>query len=198
MAHTSTAAHSVFSVFPGHKLWQCNRTATDTAVELDGRWGACVDIPVLLELMLTQTFCCWLGTCWLGFFLLFVHLSTFCFLSFYLPLGGVHKQNAGGKRACSVAWLLAKSFHFLRNTYLISVKGGVLKAIISDTVALKQKIIPDLYSKAEWEKPYSLFEGSRCPLSCGRSRCIIPMNLVSAFPSKLHWLSFFNRLCLWN
>lgn len=37
--------------------------------------------------------------------------------------------------------------------YLISMKAGVLKAIMTDTVALKQKILPGLYLKVEWKKP---------------------------------------------
>lgn len=48
--------------------------------------------------------------------------------------------------------VLLNCYHFTRNTYLISVRGGVLKAITTDNVALKQKILPGLYSKVEWGK----------------------------------------------
>lgn len=50
--------------------------------------------------------------------------------------------------------VLLNCYHFTRNTYLISVKGRVLKAIMRDTVALKQKILPGLYSKIEWKKTH--------------------------------------------
>jgi len=67
MAETRIAACWCSSVFPGHELWQCDRSAADTAVELDGRWGVYVNIRIfsaLLKFMFLQTSHCWLGTCW--------------------------------------------------------------------------------------------------------------------------------------
>lgn len=102
--------------------------------------------------------------------------------------------------------VLLNCYHFTRNTYLISVKGRVLKAIMRDTVALRQKNPP--WPLFKWQKPlksWGLLEATKCPwnVSCGYI-CVedvwYPMELVSAFPGSYSGCPFYflNGLCLWN
>lgn len=163
-----------------------NRSVIDWAVKLDGWGGACWHTYFFITVRVYD---------YTGFLLMFRNLlmflasglftfvpSVFC----HLPLGGVHQQDSGGKRACSLALLLAvqlstldnssckekwkkklfsallqfclvtsckktplhssaescgplkyaNCYHSTWNTPVILVKGGVLKSIMTDTVAL--------------------------------------------------------------